>query len=62
MLEFLFNKVEDIRPTSLIKKHSITSVSSVNFARFFRTPILYNIRERLLLVLVRIGFDWRAAN
>ena len=28
---------------------------SVNFARFFRTPILYNIFERLLLVLVRIG-------
>ena len=27
---------------------------------FFRTPILYN--ERLLLVLVRIGLVWRAAN
>ena len=59
MLEFLFNKVEGLRPTSLLKRDSITSVSSVNFARFFRTPILYNIRERLLLVLVRIGFDWQ---
>ena len=59
MLECLFNKVEGLRPTSLLKRDSITSVSSVNFARFFRTPILYNIRERLLLVLVRIGFDWQ---
>ena len=28
---------------------------SVNFARFFRRPILYNICEWLFLVLVRIG-------
>ena len=35
---------------------------SENFARFFRTPILYNICERLLLLLVRIGLVWRAAN
>ena len=62
MLEFLFNKVEGLRPTSLLKRDSITSVSSVNFARFFRTPILYNICERLLLVLVRIGFVWRDAH
>ena len=33
-----------------------------NFARFFRTPILNNICERLLLVLVRTGLVWRAAN
>ena len=35
---------------------------SVNFARFFRAPLLYNICERLLLVLVRISLVWRAAN
>ena len=62
MLECLFNKVEGLRPISLLKRDSITSVSSVNFARFFRTPILYNICERLLLVLVRISLVWRAAN
>ena len=62
MLECLFNKVEGLRPTSLLKRDTITSVSSVNFARFFGTPILYNICERQLLVLMRIGFVWRAAN
>ena len=61
MLECLFNKVEGLRPISLLKRDSITSVSSVNFARF-RTPILYNICELLFLVLVRIGFVSRAAN
>ena len=34
----------------------------MDFGRFFRTPILYNICERLLLVLVRIGLVYRAAN
>ena len=34
----------------------------MNFARFFRTPISYNICERLFLVLVRIGLVWQAAN
>ena len=44
MLECLFNKDEGLRPISLLKRDSITSVSSVNFARFFKTPILYNMR------------------
>ena len=57
MLECLFNKVEGLRPISLLKRDSITSVSSVNFARFFCITC-----ERLLLVLVRIVFVWRAAN
>ena len=35
---------------------------SVNFARFFVTLNLYNICERLLLVLVRIGLVGRAEN
>ena len=35
---------------------------SLNFERFFRTPILYNIFDQLLLVLVRIGLAWRAVN
>ena len=62
MQECLFDKVEGLRPTTLLKRDSSTSVSSVNFVRFFRTPILYNICKRLLLVLVRIGLIWRAAN
>ena len=60
MQECLFNKVEGLRSTGL-KRDSSTSVSSVNFARF-RTPISYNIYERLFLVLVRISLVWRAAN
>ena len=35
---------------------------SMNFARLVRTPILYSICEQLLLVLVRIGLAYRAAN
>ena len=35
---------------------------SMNFARFFTIPILYNICEQLLLVLVRIGYLCPAAN
>ena len=57
MLECLFDKVESLRPISLLKRDSITSVSYVNFARFFCITC-----ERLLLVLVRKGFAWRAAN
>ena len=51
-----------LRSTTFLKRDSSTSVSSVNFVRFFRTPILYNTCEPLLLVLVRIGLVWRAAN
>ena len=51
-----------LRSTTFLKRDSSTSVSSVNFVRFFRTPILYNICERLLLVLVRIGLVCRATN
>ena len=57
-----FNKVEGLRPTTLLKRDSSTRVSSVNFARFFGTPVLYNICDRMLLVLVRIGLVWLAAN
>ena len=60
--ECLFNKVEGLRSTTLLKRDSSTSASFVNFVRFFRTPVLYNICERLLLALVRIGLVWRAAN
>ena len=57
-----FYKVEGLRPTTLLKRDSSTRVSSVNFARFFGTPVLYNICDRMLLVLVRIGLVWLAAN
>ena len=38
------------------------SCFSVNFSRFFGTTILYNMCERLLLLLVTITLVWRAAN
>ena len=38
-----------------LRKETPAQVFSVNFARSFRTPILYNICERLLLVLVRVA-------
>ena len=33
-----------------------------NFARHFKVPILYNTCERVLLVLMRIGLVWGAAD
>ena len=43
MLECVFNKVEGLMHTPLLKRDSSTGVFSVNFARFFRTHILYNM-------------------
>ena len=47
--------------TAQLEKRLQQRCFSVNFVRFFRTPILYNICKQLLLVLVRIGFAWYAA-
>ena len=52
-----FHKVAD-----RLEKRLQQKCFSVNITRFFRTPILYNICEQLLLVLVRIGLVWSAAN
>ena len=43
VLECVFNKVEGLMHTPLLKRDSITGVFSVNFARIFRTHILYNM-------------------
>ena len=53
--------VLECRGLTFIKKRLHTGVFPSKFARFFRAPILYNVCEQLLLVLVRIGLVWRAA-
>ena len=57
---FLIKLKAQASPPPFLRK-TPAQVCSMNFARFFRTPI-YDICERLLLVLVRIGLAWGAAN
>ena len=52
-LSCLFNKVEGLRLAPLNK--TLAHVFFREFCKIFRTPILYNICDRLLLVLMRIG-------
>ena len=49
VLESLLNKVAGLHPCNFIKKILQHTYFPVQFARFFRTPILKNICERLLL-------------
>ena len=45
-----FNKVEGLRPKTLLKKRLWHRCFLVNFAKFFRTSFLQNTSGRLLLV------------
>ena len=47
----LFNKVAGLKACNFIKKRLQHSYFLVNIAKFFKTPILKNICEQLLLVL-----------
>ena len=44
-----FNKVEGLRPATLLKKRLWHMCFLVNFAKFLRTPFLQNTSGRLLL-------------
>ena len=44
-----FNKVEALRPITLLKKRLHHRYFPVNITKFLRTPILKNICEKLLL-------------
>ena len=44
-------KLQEFRACSLIKKRLQNSWFPVNIAKYFRTPILNNIYERLLLII-----------
>ena len=54
VLESLFNKVAGLRPPALLKKRHQHSSFPMNFSKFFRTSILKNICERLLLTHLRL--------
>ena len=45
----IFNKVAGLRPTTLLKKRLRYRCFPLNFAKFLRTPFLYNTSGRLLL-------------
>ena len=49
MLEFVLNKVQVLRPATLLKKRHQHRRFPADIAKFFRTPILKNLCERLLL-------------
>ena len=44
-----FTKFTGLRPATLFKKRLLRSSFPVNFAKFLRTPFLYNISGQLLL-------------
>ena len=50
MLESLLNKVSGLSPATLFKIDS-SAVAFDEFFKNFKTSILYNIKERLLLTL-----------
>ena len=52
MLESLFNKVAGLQPSNIIKERLQPRCFPVNIAKFLRTPILKNICELLLLLIV----------
>ena len=49
MLESLIDKVAGLKPDKFVKKKTPTQVFPVDIAKFFRTPILKKLFERLLL-------------
>ena len=48
----IFNKVEGLRPATLLKKRLSHRCFPVNFAKFLRTPFLNNTPGRLLLTIL----------
>ena len=48
-LSLFFNKVSGLSPAILLKKTLQHRCFTVNFAKYFRTPIFKNICKRLLL-------------
>ena len=56
MLNSFLNKAAGLRAFNFIKKRFQRVFFPVKFAKFFRTPILKNICERLLLYLHVILF------
>ena len=50
MPESLLNKVEGLRPTTLLKKETLAQVFPVNFAKFLRTPFFIVEHLRWLLL------------
>ena len=47
---FLFDKVVDLRPATLLKKRLWHICFQIKFAKLFRKFFLYNTSERLLLI------------
>ena len=52
-----FNNVADLNPATLFKKRLWHRCFTVNFAKFLRTPLLYNTSGRLLLTIDVIIFN-----
>ena len=50
-----FNEVAGFSPATLLKKRLWHRCSSVNFAKFLKTPFLQNTSGRLLLLLTPDG-------
>ena len=54
MPESLFDKVAGPRFANLFKKRLKHSCFPLNLSKFLRTAILQNIRERLLLIILKL--------
>ena len=52
VMEWLFNKVSNLKACNFIKKRLQRRCFHVIIARFLRVPILKNICERLLLQMI----------
>ena len=59
VLESLFNKVAGLQPCNFIKNRLQHRCFFVNIANFFKTPILKNVCERLLLELLSMAASVR---
>ena len=52
-----FDKVADLRPTTLFKRELLHSCFPVDFAKFSRTPFLQNTSGQLILCFMEFS-DW----